>query len=389
MGRNLSNKIAIIFPEFRLGGAEALTLWTIEALKSLYNIYLITSSEIDLSLLNNIYGTSLQQSDFSVVKLPIPNFVKWSNRFLILKQHFAMRYCKYHINDFDIFFSTFNEMDFGKPGIQYIHFPILEENIAREMQLMSNSFIYKDTFLRRIYKELGIKISNFSLDSMKENITLTNSNWTAKAIQKAYGITPKVVYSVVVGNFPIVNWHNRENGFVCVGRITPEKRIENIINILHSVRESGYNIHLHIIGKLEKSDYGKKILKLIEENSSWLILNEGLSRDEMLKVLANHKYGIHAMPKEHFGIAVAEMVRAGNIVFVPNDGGQVEIVGNNQSLVYENSEDAIKKIIKVLSDDELQGSLREFLFKYVNEFTLEKFKSKIGEIVSNSLRMGR
>jgi len=388
MGRNLSNKIAIVFPEFHLGGAEALTLWTIEALKSLYDIYLITASEIDLSLLNNIYGTSLKQSDFSVVKLPIPIFLKSINKFLILKQHFAMRYCKYHISDFDIFFSTFNEMDFGKPGIQYIHFPILEESIAREMQFMSNSFVYKDTFLRRIYKELGVKISGFSLDSMKENITLTNSHWTSKVIQKTYGITPKVVYPPVVGNFPIVSWDKRENGFVCVGRITPEKRIENIINTLHSVRESGYNIHLHIIGKLQNSDYGKKILKLIKENSSWVILNEGLSRDEMLKVLANHKYGIHAMPKEHFGLAVAEMVRAGEIVFVPNDGGQVEIVGNNQSLVYENSEDAVKKIIKVLSDDELQYSLREFLSIYANEFTLEKFEAKIREIVSNALRVG-
>jgi glycosyltransferase involved in cell wall biosynthesis len=296
-----------------------------------------------------------------------------------------MQYCKKHVNEFDVFFSTFNEMDFGKRGIQYIHFPIINESVAREMQSMSNLLPYRDTFLRCSYKGLCERISNFSLDSIRENFTLTNSNWTGRVIQKAYGVTPKVVYPPIVGDFPLRPWKQRENGFVCVGRISPEKKIENIIKILQKVRERGFNTNLHIICKGQNSAYGEQILSLIEENSSWITLNEDLSREKVLNVLTTHKYGIHGMPREHLGLTVAEMVKAGNIVFVPNDGGQVEIVGNNPNLVYENDEDAVEKIIKVIFHSDLQHSLLEFLSTYANKFTLERFKSEIKEVVLSAL----
>ena len=37
---------------------------------------------------------------------------------------------------------------------------------------------------------------------------------------------------------------------------------------------------------------------------------------------------LHGMREEHFGMAPAEMARAGVIVWVPNGGGQMEIVGD-------------------------------------------------------------
>jgi hypothetical protein len=43
-------KVAIVHPDFRFAGAEALTLWTIEALKDLYDVYLITAGKIDLCI---------------------------------------------------------------------------------------------------------------------------------------------------------------------------------------------------------------------------------------------------------------------------------------------------------------------------------------------------
>ena len=48
--------------------------------------------------------------------------------------------------------------------------------------------------------------------------------------------------------------------------------------------------------------------------------------------MASHRYGIHGMREEHFGMAPAEMVRAGVIVWVPRGGGQMEIVGREPAL---------------------------------------------------------
>lgn len=386
MTKNSLPKIAIVHPKFSFGGGEAVTLWTIEALKNLFSVYLITTSKIDLSILNNFYGTNLKEGDFSIVNLPIPNFMVSADKFFLLKDHLTMRYCKKHRNDFDLFFSTFNEMDFGKRGIQYIHFPVLDDSIARTMQFMNSSFVYKDTILRRIYIGLCKRLSHFSIDSVKQNITLTNSDWVAKVVQSVYGITPKTIYPPVISNFPSVLWEDREDGFICIGRISPEKKIEKIINILQKVRERGFNIHLHIIGKFQNATYASQILRIIKENSTWIALNENLPKEEVSKILTRHKYGIHGMPREHFGIGIAEMVKAGNIVFVPNDGGQVEIVGNNPNLVYENELDATEKIINVISSNELQQSLLEFLSARANIFSVERFMSEIREVVLNAIK---
>ena len=51
--------------------------------------------------------------------------------------------------------------------------------------------------------------------------------------------------------------------------------------------------------------------------------------------MASHRYGIHGMREEHFGMAPAELARAGAIVWVPRGGGQMEIVGHEPALMFD------------------------------------------------------
>jgi glycosyltransferase involved in cell wall biosynthesis len=76
------------------------------------------------------------------------------------------------------------------------------------------------------------------------------------------------------------------------------------------------------------------------------------------------------------------MVEAGCIVFVPDNGGQVEIV-NHPDLVYEGVLDAADKIDRVLSNHEAQDTLREHLTKGVQKFSVENFKKGIRGVVSD------
>ena len=62
--------------------------------------------------------------------------------------------------------------------------------------------------------------------------------------------------------------------------------------------------------------------------------------------MATHRYGIHGMREEHFGMAPAEMARAGCIVWVPRGGGQMEIVGREPVLMYDSEDDAVEKIVE-------------------------------------------
>ena len=50
------------------------------------------------------------------------------------------------------------------------------------------------------------------------------------------------------------------------------------------------------------------------------------------------------MEEEHFGMVVAEMIKAACIVFVPKGGGQVEIVGEDERMIYDDMIEASEKI---------------------------------------------
>ena len=223
-------------------------------------------------------------------------------------------------------------------------------------------------------------VAGFSHDRMRSNLTLVNSRWTGGRIEELYGMRCLTVYPPVPGSFPDSSWEERENGFVCIGRIAPWKRIERLIEIIGAVRSQIGDAHLHIIGTTEDRIYRRRLLRLAR-GSPWLHLNENVSREGLVGLVSRHRYGIHGMVNEPFGIAVAEMVHGGCIVFVPRNGGPKEIVGGDDRLLYETNEEAVRKILRVMKNRDEQRSLLRHLRSRKALFSTESFFRRIREIV--------
>ena len=143
------------------------------------------------------------------------------------------------------------------------------------------------------------------------------------------GIKTRTLYPPVVDPAPAVPWSERRNAFLAVGRISPEKEYERVMRILARVRERVPDITLTIIGTCDRHArrYFRSLTSLAASLGSWIEFRDNLTRDEVRALMASHRYGIHGMREEHFGMAPAEMARAGAIVWVPRGGGQMEIVG--------------------------------------------------------------
>ncbi|HEX9445386.1 MAG TPA: glycosyltransferase family 4 protein, partial [Candidatus Binatia bacterium] len=235
------------------------------------------------------------------------------------------------------------------------------------------------------------KISDFSMERLKHNLTLVNSNWTGGKIRECHGIDSTTLYPPVPGDFPAVPWAEREDGFVCVGRFSPEKELDKVIDIIAAVRSRGRDAHLHLIGggAAGFGSYAAHIRRRAAENASWVFLHEDVPRAELAALVARHRYGIHGMSEEHFGMAVAEMVRAGCVVFVPRGGGQVEIVEGDERLLYSGREEAAAKIARTMSDEERQTTLRKVLASRKPLFTTERFMAGVREIVRGFPFRGR
>jgi glycosyltransferase involved in cell wall biosynthesis len=361
-----SGKIAVYYPAFLGGGAEAVALWMLEALKEKYDLTLFTVSEIDFDRLNVMYGTTLDAQQVKVKAL-FPKFLKGFAEFLIANNqqlkmllfHLSIRHIKANQDHYDLLISAYNAADLGKKTLQYIHWVRVLEGY-----------------------DWCKKVSNSSIAQIQQNRSVSNSQFVREAVQKEYGIDSAVLYPPVVLEIP--EGTEKENAFICSGRITQAKQPDKVIEILKQIRARGFDVKLHLTGGgggAYALQYEQSIRKLVAENADWITLYENLKYADYVQVVARCKYGIH-YKKEPFGISIAEMVKAGVIPFVRSKGGQREIVGEqNEDLFFDNYEDAIAKIIAVLESPEKQLSLVEALKEQKQLFSTQRFMAEITKFV--------
>ena len=361
------------------GGGNGVAVSMIEALKGRYQVTVLTWEIPRIESINRYYGTSMHHSDFELRLMP-----RWSRVLArhtptpmwLLKDCYLLLRCRRLAAGFDLVISANNEVDVGPRGIQYIHYPKLSMRPEADLH-----WYHRIPFVIAAYRWVSLHITGFSVERMLRNLSLVNSDFIGARTRSQHGVQTVTLHPPVVADFPPVPWEQRENGFVCIGRIAPDKRLETIIEILSRIRGNGRMVHLHMIGTFDDDRYAPSIRASIEANRSWISFHENLSRPDMIELVARHRYGIHAMIEEHFGMAVAEMVRAGCIVFAPDSGGPVEILGGERNLLYGSVEDAAQKIQLTLDNPERQKVLLDGLATSRVRFSTGRFATEFRQLI--------
>lgn len=392
----MRTRVLVVQPLVRPpGGGNGLVAWMLQALQADHDVGLLTWQPVDFQVVNRYFGTAI---DPARIRLHLPP--RWlralpADGLTLFKHNVLLRQCKRLRPSYDVVLCGHNESDFGGPGIQYIHYPRLDDprvNDAskREPEFSHLKWRHRSYWAMRAYFALCARVSGFTMEGVRRNVTLVNSDWTGRLVREVLNVEPRTVYPPVQAEFPEVPWQERELGFVCVGRISPEKRVDRIVRILAEVRRRGWDAHLHVIGnRTDDPAYFARIEPILQANRSWISLEENLSHERLRTLIAHHRYGIHGMDCEHFGIAVAEMVKAGCIVFTPSSGGQVEIVGNDDRLTYGTDEEAVEKIDAVLAASSLQRELLEHLAGRAGCFGADRFVREIRGIVAEVAERSR
>ena len=372
------------------GGGAGVAAWILEALRQDYAVTLLTSKPVDLTLLDRYFGTSLTGSDLQVRTMApvVRGFLGLDpDPGSIQKRVYLLRLCKRVRHQYDLVVSADNEGDFGPPAIQYIHWPFLAHLYPRVRSSCDLPLGQKLACLSKGEIRPWMLVADYSFDRMKANHTLVNSDWTGRWVKRVYGIDSTTVHPPAPGIFPEIAWEERADGFVMMGRLSVLKRFDWCLKVLSAVRTRFPQIRMHLVGMsyLEAGDYPVFLRGLAQANSSWVTLHEDLSRGELAELAARQRYGMHAFKNEHFGMAVAEMVRAGCIPFVHNSGGPPEIVGNDRRLIYESEEDAAQKIMRVLGDPAAQEDIRQRLALRKDFYSVETFVRAIRAEVRQAL----
>jgi glycosyltransferase involved in cell wall biosynthesis len=353
----------------------------LQALVASYDVTALTWKEIDLDAINRYYGTSIRDAD--VTRLGMPAALQRPLEALtvgavLIKASLLFRRAKQIAPDYDVVVCGHNETDFGSDCIQYIHYPA---RLRPRPDTDIKWFHFRPVLAA--YYGMADRLAGFRGDRVTEAVTLTNSHWTADLMRQLYGprMEPRVLFPPVTADIPDVAWDRRDDGFVCVGRIAPEKELERVVEIVGRVRERLPAAHVHLAGSRGAAWYTRRVERLAADHRDWVHLDMDITRDRLFELISTHRYGIHGMRQEHFGIAPAELASGGCIVFVPNGGGQVDIVGDEPALRYDTADGAVETIVRTMSDPFEQVRLRAHLAARRELFTTARFVAAIQSVV--------
>lgn len=374
--------VAVIHSPIGIGGAEAVALWVLKALSDNYRTLLVTGLPVDLEGVSAHLGVDFSGRLPRTISVLDSDREVWHRHGLLL-HHLVMRYARTKLRGV-LCVSTCNEMSFHNMGVQYIHFPALRHQQACDLANASElapQHSRSKAIAYLAYRTMCGVISGYDENAMKRNVTMVNSDWTGRIVKQLYGIEAQTVYPPVRSDFPVAPWEDREVGFVCVGRVSREKRIERAITIVEGVRARGHSVHLHIIGPIDDLRYYRELARLPGAREGWALFEGGVSRQQLGDFVGGHRFGLHAMPAEHFGIAVAEMAKAGCIVFAPRNGGQAEIVDYDERLLYGDETEAVERIDTVLVNEKMQAGLSEKMMACGGRYSPARFVREVREVV--------
>lgn len=366
------------------GGGNAVAAWMLQALAPWHDVTVLSWDPVEVEAIDRFFGTSLAGTRFTNIgvsrwlraaaeTLPVPG--------ALARSAWLMRCSRRVAGDYEVILGAHNEMDFGRRGIQYVHYPTyLRPRPAADLR-----WYHAAPVLRAYYLAADLA-AGFSLARMKQNLTLANSDWTAARVRASLGSETRTVYPPVMAPATLPAWSQRRSHFLAIGRGSPEKEYERIIRILARVRSAHPEVQLTIVGTWDARgrryrDRVHAVAASVDPGRKWISFLDDLPQEELRTLIAGSRFGVHGMRAEHFGMAPAEMVAGGMIVWVPNDGGQVEIVGDEPLLRYDSEEEAAGKILHVLNDAHEQARLRQHLAAQSARFGVDRFVREIQEIV--------
>jgi glycosyltransferase involved in cell wall biosynthesis len=381
-------KCCLAHPGLAAGGSEAPAMALLELLQQEHLITLATGRSFECGRLNKAYHTNVDEGRVSVGLAPMPVWLRHASGGDALRGAYVSRYVRQIAPRFDLCVSAYNFIPFGRPAIQFVADLSWDDALRRESDPPSpglRGLVQRVGPLRSLYLAAASSIfrEEAGPSNWRDDVVVANSRWTADVLRRRYGIASRIIYPPVHAE-PFDSDVGRSGSFVTLGRIAPDKRIEEAIGVLARVRERGHRFDFHIIGPLDNSPYSERIRVAARRQGSWVKLHGGIYGAEKFAELARHSFGLHMRSREPFGIAVAEQVKMGLIPFVPANTAPAEIVGDPR-LCFVNGDHAVEVIDGLLRRQDEHQVIRATLVARGKTFSKERFVAETKALLHEAI----
>ena len=362
----------------------------LEAFQHEADVTLLTGAPVEIARLNRAYHTAVDEDRLAVSRLAMPKLFREAPFGDEVRGSFLDRRARTVGKDYDLCVSAYNFVDFGRPSIQFVADFSWDDEVRNESDLGSMGLarlVQRPGLTRDAYLALAglIRGGRGRAKPHARDILVANSHWSAELMSQRHGLASRVIYPPVYA--PPACAGERSGDFVLLGRISPEKRVLEAMDVLSRVRERGHRSCLHIIGDLDGSAYSAQVRSAAESHGDWVRLHGGLYGPAKFAELAKHSFALHTRRQEAFGIAVAEMVKSGLVPFVYTGGAPAEII-DEERLIFSSPDHAVDIIDRVMRDGAQLAGIRQHLRGRAALFSKEIFVRAVRGLFDEALRTG-
>ena len=222
------------------------------------------------------------------------------------------------------------------PSLTLRHSPALFSTDARLLACIGA----RPTPLRRAYIRLCQQVAG-PIARPHETTTVCNTHWTARMCDEYAGCPSDAILYPKVARPTAMALRRRPFRVLILGRIVPNKRIEDAISVCDALHRQGLPIEVEVLGRVD-SRYARRLVATLARKAH-IRVTPNADRTTRARALAEARFGLHMFRGEHFGIAVAEMILHGVTPLVFDDGGVCELV-TDPNLRFRNTRDATDKL---------------------------------------------
>jgi len=285
-------------------------------------------------------------------------------------------------NKYDLFIDSSNTSCFMSNQtkiLSFIYYPRIDRvlkgksihNIDEaKIKLKTRFAIWLDhTFSRALYKnhKIGSNINLVTISEFSKKVVIDRYQDYRNKISIIY---PPIELDSFKNNSSKNNWVST------LGRFGPPKKQLEQIEIAQKIPE----LEFHIMGFADtNSKYYKDLEKHVLENKVTNVkLHPNLDFSKMIEILGKSKFFLHTIWNEPFGITTVQGIAAGCIPVVPNSGGQIEVVpqDNLRFNDYDEAVEILRDQMKISNSNQ-----KDTLLKHIQKFDTINFRKNFRQVI--------
>ena len=371
---------------YPLGGGDILPLTFASWLQSRCDLTLAVDSEAGFRKAVEAFGIPLDMERITVAPLlpdglgPRLHTAFWSYRRSTRLKRLAAKA--------DLCLSAANVTDFGRPAHHFInmlsgvdHAFTAQSGIVRPKASIKRFLV--DEVIRPL---VGMRSKRRIFADGRERF-YSNSRYVHDRLTAFYGDFHDTIF------YPPTTYEPEDSAdtpprnplrVICLGRISPQKRILDIIDVVERARAlSGKDIRLTVAGPCGSGEYATKVRQIVEARP-WITLVDGVfgrAKDDLLR---SGGFAVHARRDEEFGIAVTEYLKAGLIPVVPDEGGSSEVVAARE-LTYATNDDAAHILAHLVTDDGFRAAMQRHCARRATDFSRDAYLARQHDLLQRIL----